>query len=92
MTGSEDRMARLKDRFIARSQGDRDALVKAFDDGDREVLRRLAHSLSGAGGIFGFTGISRRAADLEQGIDRDEPRDHLRALLESLLDEIDCCQ
>lgn len=88
---AKDRMARLRERFIARSRGDREALVAAFERQDREALRRLAHSLSGAGGIFGFPEVSRRAAELEQAIDRALPFDTLRELLAALLDEIDCC-
>lgn len=85
-------MARLRQKFVERSRGDRDALAKAFDGGDRGELRRLAHSLSGAGGIFGFAGISQRAAQLEQAVDRNEPPDRLRELLDALLEEIDSCQ
>jgi HPt (histidine-containing phosphotransfer) domain-containing protein len=92
MTGAEDRMARLKHRFVERSRGDREALVKAFGGVDREELRRLAHSLSGAGGIFGFEAISQCAARLEHGIDREEPPERLRELLDALLQEIDSCR
>jgi len=85
-------MARLKHRFVERSRGDREALVKALGDDERDELRRLAHSLSGAGGIFGFAGISECAAQLEQGVDRDDPPDRLRELLDALLKEIDSCK
>lgn len=84
-------MARLKHRFVERSRADRDALVKALGENDRGELRRLAHSLSGAGGIFGFAGISDRAAHLEQGVDRNDPPDRLHELLDALLQEIDAC-
>jgi HPt (histidine-containing phosphotransfer) domain-containing protein len=85
-------MARLKQRFVVRSAEDRMALLKAFDRGDREELRRLAHSLSGAGGIFGFADISQYAAQLEQGIDRGDPLDRLSELLSALAKEIESCQ
>jgi HPt (histidine-containing phosphotransfer) domain-containing protein len=82
-------MARLKERFIERSQGDRETLVAALESNDRETLRRVAHSLSGAGGIFGFPGISENAALLEQAIDRDDPPDQLHERLGRLLAAID---
>ncbi len=85
-------MARLKHRFVERSRGDREALVNALRDDDRQELRRLAHSLSGAGGIFGFAGISQCAAHLEQGIERGDPPDRLGELLDALLEEIGSCR
>ena len=84
-------MSRLRDRFVERSRADRVALSTAFDADDRGELRRLAHSLSGAGGLFGFPQISARAAELEHAVDRNEPRDRLLDHLRALLDEIDSC-
>ena len=56
-------------------------------DGDRregslepeshQALARIAHSLAGAGGTFGFADISSAASDLEELLASDAPPDKL---------------
>ncbi len=82
-------MARLRDRFITRTRADRENLTAAYAAGDLPELRRLAHSLSGSGGIFGFASISEAAANLERGIDCGKGDGQLESLLAALLTAID---
>jgi chemotaxis protein histidine kinase CheA len=71
--GMDDRLAALTQRFRDRATTDSEALERIAADLElgvqaaplRGEIRRIAHSLSGAGAIFGFAGISGCAADLE---------------------------
>ena len=71
--GAEARFAALKRRFRDRTTTDSEALERIAADLERgepaaplvAEIRRISHSLSGAGGIFGFAGISMCAAELE---------------------------
>ncbi len=42
------------------------ALIEAYDRGDAESLRRVAHQLKGAAGSYGFHDVTPFAAVLEQ--------------------------
>jgi HPt (histidine-containing phosphotransfer) domain-containing protein len=85
----DDRMAKLRERFIARSRVDREALAGAFAGGNRVELGRIAHGLSGAGGLFGFPAISALASQLESGVDRNEPDSALQTKLDALTAALD---
>ena len=74
----EARLMRLREQFAARAATHvamLDALAGRLADSgapaDREEVRRIAHSLAGAGGTFGFAVISKNAADLEDFIATD---------------------
>ncbi len=74
----EARLLRLREQFAARAATHvamLDALAgRLADEGapaDREEVRRIAHSLAGAGGTFGFAVISKSAAELEDFIAAD---------------------
>lgn len=69
MTEFADRLEQLRGRFIARSCVERAQLETALVAADLIEVRRIAHSLSGAGGTFGFHDISQAAADLEAAVD-----------------------
>jgi HPt (histidine-containing phosphotransfer) domain-containing protein len=86
MTDFDARMAELKTRFIEEAGKDRERLIEALGNDDHAALSRIAHSLSGRAGMFGFPGVSAKAAALELVLD-EEPtqlRPPLDALLESL--------
>lgn len=88
MNGFEDRMAQLRARFVTRATRERDELKAARTRGDRQEMRRLAHSLSGAGGLFGFPDISEAAEQLERAIDRGEEGAALQTHAGLLLDRL----
>jgi HPt (histidine-containing phosphotransfer) domain-containing protein len=51
--------------FMTNRQNDLIAMRDAVDKADYETIRGLAHCIKGAGGGYGFDGISEIAADLE---------------------------
>jgi HPt (histidine-containing phosphotransfer) domain-containing protein len=60
------------------------SLVDAFRDGNMRELGTLAHQLKGAGGGFGFPGLTAHAADLESACKTGSP-DRIAAELDRLL-------
>jgi HPt (histidine-containing phosphotransfer) domain-containing protein len=84
MTDFDDRLAALRARFLARAADDRAALATAQKANDREAIRRIAHGLAGAAGVFGFADISAAARAVEEA-GEDDIRSRLAHLL-ALLD------
>lgn len=86
MSEFDDRLTELRARFLARAADDYAALRAARDAGDCETIRRIAHSLAGGAGIFGFPEISAAARVVEEADENDVlPRlAHLLALLDAL--------
>jgi CheY-like chemotaxis protein len=71
----ETRLGELRDGFLGRVDGDLVALAghwSAFKQEMSDVtlgeIRRIAHGLAGAGGIFGFDAMSDAAASLEEAV------------------------
>jgi histidine phosphotransfer protein HptB len=62
----------------------RQCLCDAFKAGNFSELQTLAHQLKGAGGGFGFPGLSEHAARLESACKRLEP-DLIAAALDETL-------
>ncbi|QEN85352.1 Hpt domain-containing protein [Labrys sp. KNU-23] len=89
-------MARLRLRFVDRARDQLDALRTLAKDlatstrEDHADLVRIAHSLSGASGTFGFPEVSRCAFELEtalttpDGADPAAIRRHLAVLITEL--------
>ncbi len=92
MTEFESRMAELRARFVVRAADDRARLVIAIQDQDRAEIRRLAHGLSGTGGVFGFAALSDAAEAVEVGVDEGRDWADLRALCGLLLDALEAVQ
>jgi HPt (histidine-containing phosphotransfer) domain-containing protein len=59
-------------------------LIEAFRAGRIPELQTLAHQLKGAGGGFGFPGLTDRAADLEAACKQGGP-DRIAAELDRML-------
>jgi chemotaxis protein histidine kinase CheA len=86
----------LRRRFVERAIDQCAALerfVKVFDAGEsdpatRAEVRRIAHSLSGAGGTFRFAGISSSAGDLEDFVRRPREPSALAEACRALIAEI----
>jgi len=72
--GFEGRLAALRRRFLDRATTESEALegiASELEAGGQpaqaqQQIRRIAHSLAGAGGSFGFATISSCAAELEE--------------------------
>lgn len=68
--------------FVDSVHDQRQALRDALDRESFEELRTLAHQLKGAGGGYGFDGLSQHAAALEQACRLGGPLDVVAALEE----------
>lgn len=77
MTDFDARMAMLRARFASRAVADEIALRSALDRGDRFEVQRLAHSLSGAGSIFGYPAITEAAEAVERAVFRKVEEEEL---------------
>jgi HPt (histidine-containing phosphotransfer) domain-containing protein len=63
--------------FLQNRRNDVRTILDALDQGDFETVERLGHGMKGAGGSWGFQGISDIGADLEQAalkVDADASR------------------
>lgn len=77
-----------REQLVARIDALEAAASALREDGASEVrgtIRRIAHSLRGSGGTYGFPRITETAAEVEECADRDIP-DRLEDLLEVLRD------
>ncbi len=88
MSGFEEKMARLRERFLARAEDDRAKLVASATIDDRAELRRLAHGLSGSAAVFGFPDIGLDAQALEEAVDAGADERELRRLCGLLTDRL----
>ncbi|HET9426809.1 MAG TPA: Hpt domain-containing protein [Allosphingosinicella sp.] len=84
MAAFDDRLEALRERFIVRSRTDRIMLIKALAADDRTELQRIAHSLAGAGGLFGHPEISDSGQRLEDALDEATTEDIQEAARELL--------
>ncbi|RWA70659.1 MAG: histidine phosphotransferase [Mesorhizobium sp.] len=90
---STDPFAPLRQRFLARCT-DQLAELKAVREGgplpgSSDSLVKLAHSLAGAAGTFGFAEISARASVLETLLVEQADGGSVRAALDTLIAEIE---
>ncbi|MEN3793054.1 Hpt domain-containing protein [Fulvimarina sp. MAC3] len=74
------RMAVLGDKFRARTSeqyGDLASLCEKHEPSpsECEAIRRIAHSLAGSAGLFGYHDIARQAANVEDAILQRSPPD-----------------
>ncbi|GAA0766706.1 hypothetical protein GCM10010203_39330 [Actinomadura yumaensis] len=81
-------MADLRTRFLDRCVGDLARIDRHVARGawDADELRRLVHSLAGAGAVFGFPAISEAAGDCDDAFAQDRTPDP--ALIETLAQAI----
>ena len=82
------RLEGLRNRFRERAAADRVALAAAWQAGEREQMRRLAHGLAGSGGTFGFAELSAAALALEEAIDADMPDPPIGVRVQAVLDRL----
>jgi HPt (histidine-containing phosphotransfer) domain-containing protein len=94
--GFEGRLATLRRRFLERATAESEALEELASDLDsgaqrahaQQQIRRIAHSLAGAGGTFGFTRISNCAVELEEFVSDVPDSPDLAAACRTLIAEI----
>ena len=83
MTPDADRMAALRQRFVAAAGEQAELIETLLDSGDLEGVRAVAHGLAGRSALFGFAGLGEIALSTDEA----EPEDiasHARRLLEAL--------
>lgn len=89
MTAFDARMAQLRARFLDRAREDRARLVSAMAAGDTGEIRRIAHSLAGSGGVFGFPEVSACARRVEEKADGPLDTAGLERICRALVDALD---
>jgi HPt (histidine-containing phosphotransfer) domain-containing protein len=62
----EDRMAALRQRFVAAASGQADEIETLLRRGDLEGVRRVAHGLAGRSGMFGFADLGETARRVDE--------------------------
>jgi HPt (histidine-containing phosphotransfer) domain-containing protein len=85
----DERMTGLRARFCARAAAERMQIAAALASGDLPEVRRLAHGLSGSGGVFGFPELSADAEAVEIAVDEHREPGDLASLCERLLQRLD---
>jgi HPt (histidine-containing phosphotransfer) domain-containing protein len=89
----DDPFAPLRQRFLIRCAGQLAELKAIASQGgplpDSDPLIKIAHSLAGAAGTFGFAEISARASALETLLVEQADGGAVRAGLDALIAEIE---
>jgi HPt (histidine-containing phosphotransfer) domain-containing protein len=83
---SDPDLGEIVDMFVDEMPARVAAIADQATAGDREGLRRLVHQLRGAAGSYGFDPISPCAGLVESAIRDGEPEEHIREMVDDLLD------
>lgn len=91
---STNPFATLSEKFLARCRGELVVLRDMAGSGaaaDRDILLKIAHSLAGAGGTFGFRALSEHASRLETILvaDTEDYPSDVEVALNTLIDEME---
>ncbi len=78
-------MRELVESFVSEMPERLRALEAAFESGERDSLRRLAHQMKGACGGYGFDTLSESASRLERALDGSDELSSLRRQLDELV-------
>ena len=83
MSLDSDKMAALRQRFLASAAEQAERIEALLEAGDLEGVRALAHSLAGRSGMFGFVELGELARDVDEAEAEGLP-ERARALLAGL--------
>ena len=83
MSVDGDRMAALRQRFVASAGDQAERIEASLGTGDLDDVRALAHSLAGRSGMFGFPELGEIARHVDEA-DLAALPDCARALLAAL--------
>lgn len=75
-------------RFMEIRQEDMEQISEALDRGDFDKIRRIGHSMKGAGGSYGFGGVSKIGAAIEIAAKENKPGE-LKKLVQELADYLE---
>ncbi|PIX97500.1 MAG: histidine kinase [Hydrogenophilales bacterium CG_4_10_14_3_um_filter_63_21] len=81
--GNTEKYAALLRLFVEHHETDMARLRACLAAGDREQAKRLAHSLKGAAGSVGATGLSGLAAELETALGEGRAEPNIAASIEA---------
>jgi PAS domain S-box-containing protein len=68
-------------KFVNSQKSSPGQIKAALDRGDRNTAERLAHTLKGLAGSIGATELQASEGALEAAIEKNQPREHVEALL-----------
>jgi HPt (histidine-containing phosphotransfer) domain-containing protein len=88
MAEIDARLAAIAERFAAQAGETADAIGAAMAAGNRAELARLAHSLAGRAGMFGYGAIGDAARAVEEAVDGDASGKAIAKMTGDLLDRL----
>lgn len=86
MAEIDARLAAIAERFAAQAGETAAAIGAALDAGNHAELARLAHSLAGRAGMFGYGVIGDAARAVEEAVDAGASGKAIAKLTRDLLD------
>lgn len=78
-------LAGIIPRFIEIREEDIQLILQALDKGDFDSIMRIGHSMKGAGGSYGFDGISKIGAAIENSA-KEKKKENIKELINDLSD------
>lgn len=88
MSGFEERMQALRQRFIGQAIDDAADIERHASDRAWPAVRDSSHGIVGRAGMFGFPALSDTARELEEAIERGDATDRLDALTDTLVADL----
>jgi HPt (histidine-containing phosphotransfer) domain-containing protein len=88
MAEIDARLAAIAERFAAQTGEAATAICAALDAGNHAELARLAHSMAGRAGMFGYGAIGDAARAVEEAVDGGKSAETITKLTRDLLDRL----
>ena len=83
--GDDPDLGELVEMYVEEMPDRIAALVQAFDSGDMEMLRHIAHQMKGAAGSYGFDQLTPLANAVQFSVRDNEPEENIEKTLQDLL-------